>query len=53
MQKQQETGVQLLGRKDALEKEIAMATHSRILGLENPMDRGVWQAYSPWGCKDA
>ena len=21
--------------------------------LENPMDRGVWQAYSPWGCKDA
>ena len=20
--------------------------------LENPMDRGAWQAYSPWGCKE-
>ena len=20
--------------------------------LENPMDRGGWQAYSPWGCKE-
>ena len=21
--------------------------------LENPMDRGIWQAtYSPWGCKE-
>ena len=24
--------------------EEGMATHSSILGLENPMDRGIWQA---------
>ena len=35
-----ETQVQSLGREDLLEKE--MATHSSILGLENPMDRGTW-----------
>ena len=38
----QETQVQSLGREDSLEKE--MAIHSSILALENPMDRGVWQA---------
>ena len=37
-----ETLVQSLGGKDTLEKE--MATHSSILGLENPMDRGAWWA---------
>ena len=37
----QETRVQSLGRED-LEKE--MAIHCSILGLENPMDRGAWQA---------
>ena len=37
-----ETLVQTLGGKDTLEKE--MATHSSILGLENPMDRGAWWA---------
>ena len=21
--------------------------------LENPMDRGTWLGYSPWGCKDS
>ena len=21
--------------------------------LENPMDRGAWWAYSPWGCKES
>ena len=31
-----------LGREDTLEK--GMATHSSILGLENPMDRGTWWA---------
>ena len=20
--------------------------------LENPMDRGAWRSYSPWGCKE-
>ena len=35
-----ETWVQSLGRKDLLEKE--MATHSSILGLENPMDGEAW-----------
>ena len=24
--------------------------HSRP---ENPMDRGAWQGYSPWGCKES
>ena len=41
----QETWVQFLGWEDPLEKE--MATHSSILEysvLENPMDRGAWQA---------
>ena len=30
-----------LGQEDPLEKE--MATHSNILVLKNPMDRGAWQ----------
>ena len=38
----QETWVPSLGQEDALEKE--MATHSSILGLENPMDKGAWWA---------
>ena len=42
MQEMQETQVQSLGWEDVLEKE--MATHSNILALENPMDRGAWQA---------
>ena len=37
-----EIQVQSLGQKDPLEKE--MATHSSMLALENPMDRGDWQA---------
>ena len=36
----QETWVQSLSQEDPLEKE--MATHSGI--LENPKDRGAWQA---------
>ena len=35
----QETGVQSLGQKDPLEKE--MATQLQCSCLENPMDRGV------------
>ena len=38
----QETRVQSLGWEDSREKE--MAAHSSILGLENPMDRGIWRA---------
>ena len=34
--------VRSLGREDTLEE--GMATHSSILGLENPMDRGTWWA---------
>ena len=30
-----------------------MATHSRLLAWDNPMDRGVWQGYSPWGRKES
>ena len=35
----QETQVRSLGWEDPLEK--GMATHSNILALENPMDRGA------------
>ena len=42
LKEMQETWVQSLGQKDPLEEEIP--THSSILGLENPMDRGAWQA---------
>ena len=40
----QETWVQSLGQEDPLEK--GMATHSSIQYpcLDNPMDRGAWQA---------
>ena len=31
-----------LGQEDPLEKK--MATHTSILALENPMDRGAWRA---------
>ena len=37
-----ETWVRSPGREDPWEKE--MATHSSILALENPMDRGAGQA---------
>ena len=37
-----ETRLRLLGWGDPLEKETA--THSSILNLENPMDRGAWWA---------
>ena len=37
-----ETWVQFLGQEDPLEEE--MVTRSSISCLENPMDRGVWQA---------
>ena len=39
MQETQDMWVQFLGGEDPLEK--GMATHSNIIGLENPMDRGV------------
>ena len=38
----QETRVPPLGWEDPLEKETA--THSSISCLENPIDRGAWQA---------
>ena len=38
----QETRVWFLGREYRLKKK--MATDSSILALENPMDRGAWQA---------
>ena len=37
-----ETQVRSLGQGDPLEK--GMATHSSILSMENPMDRGAWRA---------
>ena len=38
----QETQVQFLGREGPFEKEIA--TQLQYSHLENPMDRGAWQA---------
>ena len=38
----QETQVLFLGQEDSMEKE--MATHSSILALKNPTDRGAWRA---------
>ena len=43
----QEARVCSLDQEDSLEKE--MATYSSIFNLENPMNRGAWQGYSPWG----
>ena len=37
----QKTWVQFLGWEDILEKE--MVTHSSILCLGNPIDKGAWQ----------
>ena len=37
-----ETRVRSLGQEDPLEKK--MATHSSMLCLENPKDRGAWWA---------
>ena len=42
LKEMQETWVQSLGWEDPLEEEIP--AHSSILSLENPMDRGAWQA---------
>ena len=36
----QNTGVQLMGQEDLLEKE--RATHSSIIAWKNPLDRGSW-----------
>ena len=36
--------------EDPLEED--MATHSSILAWRIPMDRGTWQAYSPWSQKE-
>ena len=38
----QETRFQSLGREEPLEK--GMVTHSSILAMENPIDRGTWRA---------
>ena len=45
-----ETWVQSLGLEDPLEE--GMATHSSIFAWRIPMDRGDWQAYSPWDHKE-
>ena len=42
IQEPQETQIQSLGLEDPLEE--GMATNSSVLALENPMDRGAWQA---------
>ena len=46
----QETWVQSLGWEDPLEKGIA--THSSILALRIPMNRGV-ESYNSWGHKES
>ena len=51
MQETEETQVRSLGGEDRLEE--GMATHSSILALRIPRDRGGWQSldspYRPWG----
>ena len=42
MQEIKETQVQSFGWEDPLEE--SMATHSGILCLETPVERGAWQA---------
>ena len=42
MQETEEMQVRSLGSEDPLEED--MATHSSKSCLENPMDRGAWQA---------
>ena len=42
VQETQETQVHSLAREDPLEKGVA--THSSILCLEKPTDRGAWRA---------
>ena len=42
MKETEETHIQSLVWEDPLEQE--MATHSSVLSLENPMDRGAWWA---------
>ena len=43
----QETQVQPLGREDSPGEGNGYSVPYPC--LENPMDRGAWQAYSPWG----
>ena len=47
----QETQIQSLGWEDPLEKE--MANPLQYSCLENPIDRGSLEGYSPWGCKES
>ena len=46
----QETWVPFLSREDALEKEIEPTQYSF---LENPMDRGAWQAAVHGGSQES
>ena len=45
-----ETWVPSLSWEDPLEEGMATLQHSC---LENPMNRGAWQGYGPWGCKES
>ena len=47
MQEIQEMEFQSLSQEDALEEE--MATQLQYAYLENPMDRGIWQATQSMG----
>ena len=47
MQETKKRGFKSLGRKDPLEEGIA--SHSSILCLENPKDRGAWGATGHMG----
>ena len=49
-QEMQEIRVWSMGWEDSPEKE--MKTHFSTLAWENPMDREIWQGYSPWDCKE-
>ena len=47
----QETQVQSLGREDSPGEGNGYSFQYSC--LENSMDRGAWQGYSPWGHKES
>ena len=47
----QETPVRFLGWENPLEE--GLVTRSSILAWSISTDRGAWQGYSPWGCKES
>ena len=41
------------GRSPGGEHGSILHLHLQYSCLENPMDRGAWRGYNPWGCKES